>query len=95
MFNIKNWHVPLQQLSQAIYNHEQWHKELTRIIIFRLPYDRRDVAEDAHRQCRFGRWYYGHVPPELHDHPGFVALEAEHESMHRFAAQLLLTLASE
>ena len=95
MFNVKNWQLTLQQLGQAIYNHEQWHKELTRIIIFRLPSDRRDVAENAQRRCRFGRWYYGDVPQELRDHPGFVALEVEHESMHRFAAQVLRTLAIE
>jgi diguanylate cyclase len=95
MFNVENWQVTLQQLSQAIYNYEQWHKELTRIIICRLPYGRRDLAEDAHRQCRFGQWYYGDVPQALRDHPGFVALEVEHESMHRFAAQLLRTLANE
>lgn len=95
MFNVRNWQVTLQQLSQAIYNHEQWHKELTRKIIFRLPCDRRDVAEDAHRQCRFGQWYYGDVPQELRDYPGFIALDIEHENMHRFAAQLLRALASE
>lgn len=95
MFNIKNWQAALRQLSQAIYYHEQWHKALIRIIICRLPYDHRDVAEDAHRQCRFGQWYYGDVPPELRDHPGFGVLEAEHESMHRFAAQLLRTVTNE
>ena len=46
----------LKHLEQAIYNHEQWHKDLTRTFICRLPYDHRDVAEDAHRQCRFGQW---------------------------------------
>ena len=95
MFNVRNWQVTLRELNRAIYYHEQWRKELTRTIICRLPVDPRDVAQDAHRQCRFGQWYYGDVLRELRDHPGFGALEAEHESMHRFAAQLLRTLTNE
>jgi hypothetical protein len=29
----------LQQLDQALYRHKQWHTELTRTIICRLPYN--------------------------------------------------------
>ncbi len=80
----------LQQLDQAIYNHEQWAKELIRSIIVRLSYDNRDVADDAHRQCRFGQWYYSNPPQGLQDHPAFEAIGAEHRHMHQLAAKLLL-----
>jgi diguanylate cyclase (GGDEF)-like protein len=85
----------LQQLDQAIYNHEQWLKDLTRTIICGLPYDNRDTAEDAHRHCRFGQWYYGAAPEALREHPSFVAIEAEHRDMHRLGARLLLAATSE
>jgi diguanylate cyclase len=89
MFKIEDQQATLQQLSQGIYNHEQWHKDLLRALSCRLPHDLRDVAEDAHRQCRFGQWYYGVADPVLLDNPAFVGLEVPHERMHRFAAQLL------
>jgi len=89
MMDSENLEGALQELARAIDNHEQWHKELTRTIICRLPHDYRDVADDAHRHCRFGKWYYGSVAPDLRDHEVFAAMEVEHERMHRFAAELL------
>lgn len=89
MFKLENRQAVLQQLNQAIYNHEQWFKELIRTISCRLPYDLRDMEEDAYRQCRFGQWYYGSADPVLRSHPAFVALGIQHEQMHRFAAHLL------
>jgi diguanylate cyclase (GGDEF)-like protein len=97
MLNISRKEVQgtLQQLDQAIYNHEQWSKDIARSIICRLPYDNRDIADEAHRQCRFGQWYYGNPPQALLDHPAFVAIETEHRHMHRLAARLLLAAANE
>ena len=91
----KELQLILHQLDQAIYNHEQWSKDLTRSIICRLPYDKRDITEDAHRQCRFGQWYYTSPPQALRDHPAFVAIETEHRRLHQFAARLLLAAANE
>lgn len=85
----------LQQLDQAIYNHEQWCKDLLRSIICRLPHDIRDIADDAHRQCRFGQWYYGSRPQALRDHPAFVAIEVEHCHLHQIGARLLLATDNE
>lgn len=84
----------LLQLDQAIYNHGKWYDSITRTLICHLPYDRCDVARDAHRQCRFGQWYYGVEPEKLRAHPGFMAIEVEHKKMHELAAQLLQTSAS-
>lgn len=82
------------QLDQAIYNHGKWYDSITRTLLCRLPYDRGDVAKDAHRQCRLGQWYYSDEPDKLRTHPGFIAIEAEHKNMHRLAAKLLQTTAS-
>lgn len=79
----------LLQLEQAIYNHNQWHESLIRTMVCNLPYDRRDVSKDAHRECRFGQWYYDTAPKTLHEHPGFAAIELSHRRMHQMAAGLL------
>jgi diguanylate cyclase len=85
----------LQQLEQAIYNHEQWSKDIARSIICRLPYDNRDIADDAHRHCRFGQWYYGSPPQALRDHSAFVAIETEHRRLHQLGTRLLLAVTNE
>ncbi len=84
----------LAQLDQAIYNHGQWFDSITRTLMCRLPHDNRDVADDAHRQCRLGQWYYGAAPDALRAHPGFIAIEGEHREMHQLAAKLLQMAAS-
>lgn len=96
MINVEQNEVQavLSQLDQAIYNHGQWFDSITRTLVCRLPYDQRDVANDAHRQCRLGQWYYGAAPDKLRGHPGFIALETEHKNMHHLAANLLHTTAS-
>lgn len=85
----------LRQLDQAIYNHEQWSKDIIRTIICRLPYDNRDVTDDAYLQCRFGQWYYNSSIQALQDHPGFLAIETEHRRLHKIAAQLLIASTNE
>lgn len=95
MADIDDLQLARTELDQAIYNHDQWHRELSRVLICRLPYDQRDVAADAHRQCRFGQWYYNSGRNHLHGHPAFVAVEAEHEHVHRLAARLLTASAHE
>lgn len=84
----------LLHLDQAIYNHNHWYESLIRTMVCHLPYDRRDVSKDAHRECRFGQWYYDLAPKVLLDHPGFVAMGVSHTRMHKMAAALLSGLAN-
>jgi diguanylate cyclase (GGDEF)-like protein len=79
----------VNQLDQAVYNHEQWSKKLTRTLICNIPPDENDLAEDAHRHCLFGQWYYKRASPRLQKLPGFVAIALEHQRMHEQAASLL------
>lgn len=79
------------QLQQALYNHEQWAEALVRTIICGLPRDSRDMAEDAHRHCRFGHWCVNEASSILKSHPSFLAIEDEHRHMHALAAHLLRT----
>ncbi|MCJ7765101.1 MAG: diguanylate cyclase [Thiovulaceae bacterium] len=79
----------LRELDQAVYNHDQRYKELIRSVVCKLPPDQREFSEDAHRNCRFGQWYYTMIPPELHTHPSYLSLEAEHKLMNRLGSKLL------
>lgn len=85
----------LKQLSYAIDWHEKWLAEIIRAMICRLPYDQRDVVDDAYRHCRFAQWYYGNAPQGLRDHPSFVGIEIEHRKMHQLAGRLLLASTQE
>jgi diguanylate cyclase (GGDEF)-like protein len=53
------------------------------------------MEDDAHLNCRFGRWYYERAPAELWGQPAFAAIGAEHERMHRAAARLLREMAAD
>lgn len=79
----------IAQLDQAIYKHEQWQRNLLRVLVARLPADNADLAPDAHRRCRFGQWYESDDVGTLREHAGFVALGEAHRQMHESATKLL------
>ncbi|MBP7609039.1 MAG: diguanylate cyclase [Steroidobacteraceae bacterium] len=79
----------LEQLEQAVHDHAHWQENLIRSIVCRLPCDPNDLEDRAHRQCRFGQWYYEQAPVELWEQPAFVAIEVEHKRLHQVAAQML------
>lgn len=85
----------LKELKQSIYNHELWHKDLTRTIIGRLPCDQRDVDRKAHRNCCFGLWLYQRAPASLLGNPAFTPVRVAHKQTHRLAAKLLTKLTME
>lgn len=87
--------IALKYLKQAMHKHESWHKEISRTIVGRLPCDQRDIAEDAHRHCGFGLWYYNELPPVLRHHPAFAPMRLAHEHIHQSARNLLCKLATE
>lgn len=47
------------------------------------------MLQDAHKECRFGQWYYDIASKKLREHPGFIVLGEEHLKMHQEAAKLL------
>lgn len=85
----------LQQLDLAQQRHNQWYDAVIRTLVCDLPGEPDDIAPDAHHRCPFGRWYYQDAPAVLHQHPGFVAIEEQHERMHELAAKLLGSLCNE
>jgi len=85
----------IAQLDQAIYNHEQWYKNLLRVLIAHVPPDAPDMLPDAHRRCRFGQWYESLPAAFLNDHQTFGSLGQAHEKMHAKAQGLLQRVVDE
>ena len=85
----------LEQLQQAMHDHAEWQENLLRAIVGASPHDLADLVKGAHAGCRFDQWYYERAPAELWGQPAFVAMGAEHERLHRIAAQLLQEMASD
>lgn len=83
----------VNQLDQALHHHTQWHKELLRTIACRLLSDEHDEADEPHKQCRFGQWYYSKHPEVLDKHSGFIAIGEAHMQMHKLAKHMLEQLA--
>lgn len=79
------------ELDQALYNHQQWHKDLLRTLICKLPCDKHDLHSEAHKECRFGQWYYEPTHNALRDHPGFIAIGEQHQRLHQTAIGLINT----
>lgn len=79
----------IAQLDQALYNHEQWYKNLLRVLIAHVPPEAPDLMPDAHRRCRFGQWYESLPAAFLHEHPTFASMGQAHEKMHSGARTLL------
>lgn len=84
----------LEHLVQATLDHAVWRDRLLRVISGRLPCDRDDLAEDAHRRCVFGQWYFQSALPELRALKSFAMIGDEHENQHRIAAGLLRDMAA-
>lgn len=82
-------HTALAELDQALYNHEQWHKSLMRVLVANIPPDPSDLAPDAHQRCRFGQWYDSCKEGVLLERPAFKALGTAHQQMHESATNLL------
>lgn len=80
----------IRELDQAIYNHNHWYQNIIRTVVCRLPYDQRDMAEDAHHHCPFGQWYYNYVESEINENKTFQSIRSEHKSTHALARKLLL-----
>ena len=79
----------ITQLDRALYHHEQWYKNVLRVLILHLPAEIGDLSPDAHRHCRFGQWYDGLSAQFLQEHSTFSSLGPVHEKMHECARTLL------
>ena len=82
----------LSELDQALFNHEQWSEAMSRTLICRLAPDQADLADEAHRRCRFGQWLYSPSTKGIARHPGLAEIVTAHERMDQEAlGQLFAT----
>ncbi|MGD9545077.1 MAG: diguanylate cyclase [Methylocystis sp.] len=81
----------LNELRQALFQHDLWYENFNRTIICRQVPDERDLREDANRRWPLGQWLHGAGANQLGAHPSFSQILAVHELMHRHAAIVLRT----
>ena len=79
----------INKLDMALYNHQIWFNSIIRMLLCKLPPDQHDLLLEAHKECRFGQWYYSEENKGLFEHPGFKALGDAHIHMHGLARNLL------
>jgi diguanylate cyclase (GGDEF)-like protein len=79
----------LDELQEALRDHEAWFANLMRGLVCRVEPAADDLDPEGHRRCRFGRWYHGPGQEVLREQPSFVAIESEHVSLHAIAARIL------
>jgi diguanylate cyclase (GGDEF)-like protein len=82
----------LATIDKALAMHELWRDRMHRTLVCRLPPEPACLAEDAHRQCPFGRWYYSPGNDPLRKLDAFRQVEAAHETMHDLARDLCTRL---
>lgn len=80
------------KLDQALFNHQIWFNSLLRTLLCKLPPDQHDLLLEAHKDCRFGQWFYSEDNKDLMEYPGFKALGEAHMTMHQMARNLLNTI---
>lgn len=83
----------LIHLDRASDNHQRWYETIVKALVCRLSLDLHYASGNAHRECEFGQWFYSKASLLLRERPGFVALETDHERMHRMASRLLQEMA--
>lgn len=79
----------LNELRQALFQHELWCENFNRTVICNQAPDDRDLKEDAHRRWPFGKWLYGAGADRLGSHPSFSQILAANELIHRYAGMML------
>src|SRR5579872_3079843 len=79
----------LRDLIQAFHDHEVWAELFHGSLVFGVPVDGRDIGENAHHECRFGKWYDEASRSNLHVYPGFNEIGRMHQRMHAAAARML------
>ena len=94
--NSSNLLHALEDLDQGVVSHTKWLKGLHRSIICcdERP-NREDIGPEAHRNCRFGKWFYTARHKELDGLELFAKIGEQHKNMHNQARTLLVKGLSE
>lgn len=76
--------------ADAVAEHEYWLQALHKAVICGLPPGDAVLRDDAHLNCRFGRWLKQHRAAGMLAGEPFDALEQAHAEIHRAARHLAL-----
>lgn len=85
----RNTLAAIRELDVSIANHINWLRQLHAALITDTPCPAKDLREDAHQHCEFGKWYYGEGMAQHQGETGYGEIEATHRDMHTAARQLL------
>ena len=70
------------EINDAIIGHTKWLMEWNTRIICGIPVEDQYISEESHRNCYFGRWFYGKHANFLLHKPEFVAIKEQHRMVH-------------
>lgn len=79
----------LRCLGTGLNNHSQWMKVLHRALICNVSPESRDLSDDAHHMCKFGKWYYSQPDSDFTNDPCFTEVGCLHVEVHNKARGLL------
>lgn len=78
----------LKIVEDALKNHSNWHDDLLRRLLCRMPLPESMVARDAHHHCAFGSWFYGMGKTHVETLPAFKKIGELHKTMHNSAREV-------
>lgn len=78
----------LDVVEAALSSHTKWYDDLIRRLLCRLPLPDTVIAQDAHRQCAFGVWFYGMGENYVEELPAFKRIGELHQIMHGNAREV-------
>jgi len=78
-------------LNKAISHHRIWFDNLHTSIVCGTPFSDDILHDAAHKNCDFGKWYYGDVCESVRTIKEFSAVEPVHAYMHSHARDLAIT----
>jgi diguanylate cyclase len=74
----------------ALSLHDQWREGLIPTLICKLPIADQYVAENAHRKCEFGCWFYSKGASHLRNLPALSKIGELHQAMHLSAREICI-----
>ncbi len=92
-------HVTVEELQKirdtvdhALAVHNRWVDNLHRVFACGLTPAENDIAEDAHKRCQFGQWFYSKANAQLRALPIFGEVGVRHAALHKTARDISIRL---
>ena len=84
MYDLNNQQLQdgIAELDNVIELHNQWYRNLLRVLISRVPPDQLDLGPDAHLQCPFGKWLKSQSAIFLIENQDLASIQDVHEKVH-------------